>query len=689
MIRFFRSGKHQKYRDLPALNARLLILLNPTLLLATFTLILPVFAQINPRKTTLLNKTSAVRIAGNDFYEIVIEGGLGRGVGLYSVRTGKLHPVTLHFKNVKQDLLVGGGKAATGPSYTTIRSYGTKRDYVQSELAVQDITHRIVWLDTLFINNKEIKPDTSYFKRILTDTTITGYRVIYSLPGLPRPDMTVVIPDTMEITQVINVHGREFDDSWVEVSTILKNTGSRPITAGIRYFWDVAVAGDDGPIMKTRGRPDFSFFESTQTHLDFAFFMLSANDSIKSRPPAYHIFGSALTPTALHRAPFQPVRIQQVSWSRAFFRSFDYVVDNNLIVTTRVDPNAELTGGDNAIQYFWGERPETALTFWPGQTIAVTQALFAALPEKEPTAVVDWDPPKCEISILSESPRSIAVTIQDGNSGLHSVRTLEQQNVNVVVPEFDYGANAPVRIIATAIDETQPFILMLEIKDLCDRIMICDPIWLTLAPAYGIFKYTLAPIETDRYLYIKNQGLAEIDIQLNGHAFALRTNVPAHHSSRNVFKMPAQGEITIDLARYMKDKNTMAISFVGPPESRANLILSDETIKGAVDYILDLAPLPQQFTLWQNVPNPFRGQTHIQFEVPMRLTETQPVKITVYNTLGQVVRTLVNANLSANTHFVEWDGRNDAGRVLSAGIYFYRLEAGETHLTKKMVLLQR
>ena len=669
------------------------ILVVVALLFSDLACILPLFAQIEQhierKSPALFDNTSVPQIAGNSFYQIVVERGLGVGVGLYSVRTGSLHPVTLKLQG-KQDVLVGGGKQVPATSYTTIRSYSSKTDYVQSELAVQDQTHRIVWLDSLFINDQEIVPDTVYFKPIYSDSdSLTGYCVKYSLPGLKRPSSTAVIRDTMEITQIINVHGTSFDDSWVEITTLLENTGTLPLTAGIRYLWDVAVAGDDGPLMTTLGSKGSSLFETAHTRLDFAYIKLHANDKIKAQPPGYDIFGSALTLAGLRRAPFQPVRLQQVSWPRAFFRSFDYLVTDTLDVTSPNDPHAGQNGGDNAIQYFWGERPETALTFWPGQTIKVTQALFAALRNEEPTALLDWEPPSCDISFLGTSPKSIAVTVQDPNSGLHSIRIQEQENVDVLVPDFEYGINEPVRVLGTAIDETKPFILMLETRDLSGRTMICDPILLTLAPAFGIPKYNLTPIAQDRYLYIKNQGLQEIEIRLNGYLFALKTSIPAPHSRSNFFKLPLHGETTIDMGHYLKSTNTMTITFNGPPESRADLVISEATIKGTVDHTLDPASLPQQFALLQNTPNPFHGSTKIRFEVPMRAPEAQNVQVRVYNTLGQVVRILVDANIQASTYLLEWDGRNDLGRPLSAGVYFYRLDAGEVHLTKKLALLQR
>ena len=93
---------------------------------------------------------------------------------------------------------------------------------------------------------------------------------------------------------------------------------------------------------------------------------------------------------------------------------------------------------------------------------------------------------------------------------------------------------------------------------------------------------------------------------------------------------------------------------------------------------------PGQFSLSQNAPNPFNPTTTIRYELP----QTTQVVLKVYNLLGQEVRLLVNERQEAGFHTVLWDGRNIAGRSVSSGVYFYRLEAGEFTRSKKMMLLK-
>jgi len=88
--------------------------------------------------------------------------------------------------------------------------------------------------------------------------------------------------------------------------------------------------------------------------------------------------------------------------------------------------------------------------------------------------------------------------------------------------------------------------------------------------------------------------------------------------------------------------------------------------------------------LAQNSPNPFNPATTIAFD----LAVTQRVRITIYDGSGRPVRTLVDGVRDAGSNKVEWNGRDNAGNAVASGVYFYRLFAGTTQLTRKMVLLK-
>jgi hypothetical protein len=94
--------------------------------------------------------------------------------------------------------------------------------------------------------------------------------------------------------------------------------------------------------------------------------------------------------------------------------------------------------------------------------------------------------------------------------------------------------------------------------------------------------------------------------------------------------------------------------------------------------------LPKEFALSQNYPNPFNPETEIRFDV----AQPGPVRLEVFNSLGQRVRVLVNEIVTPGRYRALWDGRDDLGRALSSGVYFYRLEAMNFSRVQRMLLLK-
>ena len=94
--------------------------------------------------------------------------------------------------------------------------------------------------------------------------------------------------------------------------------------------------------------------------------------------------------------------------------------------------------------------------------------------------------------------------------------------------------------------------------------------------------------------------------------------------------------------------------------------------------------LPTAFELEQNFPNPFNPTTSIRYTV----NNAGTYKLSVYNVLGQQIRTLVNGFQTPNRYELTWDGRNDKGVAVGSGIYFYKLTGENQNITKKMVLLK-
>ncbi|MGC8594051.1 MAG: alpha-amylase family glycosyl hydrolase, partial [Candidatus Kryptoniota bacterium] len=120
-----------------------------------------------------------------------------------------------------------------------------------------------------------------------------------------------------------------------------------------------------------------------------------------------------------------------------------------------------------------------------------------------------------------------------------------------------------------------------------------------------------------------------------------------------------------------------------PPYGSAVYILSDSLIRLSIPVITSIndrissGSVPQKFALMQNYPNPFNPSTTIKYSVPTNSF----VRLEVFNSLGQLVRTLINEEQNAGTYQVIFDGKD-----LASGVYFYRLLAGGFSMTRKMVL---
>ena len=88
---------------------------------------------------------------------------------------------------------------------------------------------------------------------------------------------------------------------------------------------------------------------------------------------------------------------------------------------------------------------------------------------------------------------------------------------------------------------------------------------------------------------------------------------------------------------------------------------------------------PTEFALYQNYPNPFNPSTTIRFS----LTNPSKVQLRVFNTLGELVKVLVDNRLGAGQHEAVFDASK-----LSSGVYYYQLISGEFSVSKGMVLLK-
>ncbi len=177
------------------------------------------------------------------------------------------------------------------------------------------------------------------------------------------------------------------------------------------------------------------------------------------------------------------------------------------------------------------------------------------------------------------------------------------------------------------------------------------------------------------------------------------------------FDNPAHQEVLLnqieDLLRVINDLNPVAaIARLNNVKSRIerwitldvsgilslidNLIVYFESQskpgKGKGGASLSAASLPDKFQLLQNHPNPFNPSTSIRYDIPEG--ENVYTTLSLYNTRGQLVKTLVNGQKGPGSYVINWDGRDENGRMVPSGVYFYRIQAGEFVQTRKMILLK-
>ena len=112
-------------------------------------------------------------------------------------------------------------------------------------------------------------------------------------------------------------------------------------------------------------------------------------------------------------------------------------------------------------------------------------------------------------------------------------------------------------------------------------------------------------------------------------------------------------------------------------------------IMGELDYVQKMSDeilenIPSTFSLSQNYPNPFNPITKLDYNLPLR----SKVNISIYNVLGQEIKTLVNGVKEYGYHSVTWDGRNDLGKDMSSGVYFARITSKGFTKTRKMLLVK-
>ena len=113
----------------------------------------------------------------------------------------------------------------------------------------------------------------------------------------------------------------------------------------------------------------------------------------------------------------------------------------------------------------------------------------------------------------------------------------------------------------------------------------------------------------------------------------------------------------------------------------------ETVLKGLLELLAEMGAIPETTTLLPNYPNPFNPETWI----PYQLSEDNQVSVSIYDTTGQLIRTLSLGFQSAGFYnsrerAAYWNGRNELGESVASGLYFYTLTAGEFTATRKLLI---
>jgi len=205
----------------------------------------------------------------------------------------------------------------------------------------------------------------------------------------------------------------------------------------------------------------------------------------------------------------------------------------------------------------------------------------------------------------------------------------------------------------------------------------------------GLARPSMAP-RAFAWVEVANGWTLHIDDPTNIESGTLSLSVPLTETVTDV-----TGGILLE---YNRVGTTLYVAFVREPSAVTEMLhvefatppaLAPQFVEGRAcgDIVLsitDLRPLPPEFSLSQNAPNPFNPRTVIRFGVP----DAGSVRLAVYDVNGQHVRMLVDGPMQVGHHEAVWDGADALGREVSSGVYLYRLTSDEGTLVRRMLLVR-
>ena len=94
--------------------------------------------------------------------------------------------------------------------------------------------------------------------------------------------------------------------------------------------------------------------------------------------------------------------------------------------------------------------------------------------------------------------------------------------------------------------------------------------------------------------------------------------------------------------------------------------------------------IPHSFHLYPNYPNPFNSNTTFRYDIP----ENHTVTLDIFDVRGNLVRNLLDAKQNAGKKYIEWNGFNNKGQLVGAGVYLFQIKSNDFISTRKMVMFK-
>ncbi|MBU1874656.1 T9SS type A sorting domain-containing protein, partial [bacterium] len=246
-----------------------------------------------------------------------------------------------------------------------------------------------------------------------------------------------------------------------------------------------------------------------------------------------------------------------------------------------------------------------------------------------------------------------------------AIELILAKNYLTLIPLVDWSGNAQIQVIVsdTELSDTTDFILIVNALN--------DPpaAFSLITPADSIVNSsdTVMVFQWENSIDTDND-LLSYGISLSGENFEYVTNCDTSFINLNILDIAVPRDVCIRWNVFVTDNidttwsnETWHFTIIGQ--------LGIETV----------AELPFSYTLHQNYPNPFNPSTVIQYSIP----KTSHVSLTIYNMTGQIVEKLINQTQEPGFYSVNWDAR-----IVSTGMYFYRIQADGFSAVKKCLLIK-